>query len=171
MNNSNVARLNIEYLERQSFEQLQFLQVTAVVLGLGSNFQAEYYLPQVRKSLTELGQLRLSTALQNPDITATQEQPKPDYINQCVHLVLNESMTLIQLQQGFKKLEDQCGRQRDTEESSLKQVTIDIDILLVKLENNQNSLSNKVNNWIVMTEYFPFKEYEIAGVEELEIII
>ena len=171
MNNSNLARLNTDDLARQSFEQLQFLQVTAVVLGLGSNFQAEYYLPQVRKSLVKLGQIRLSTAFENPDITATQERPKPNYINQCVHLVLNESTTLIQLRQGLKKLEDQCGRQRETNESSSKQVTIDIDILSVKLENNQNSLSDKMHNWTIITERYPFADHEKIGVEELGIII
>ncbi len=165
-------------------EQLQQHSVSAVLLALGSNHHAEYYLPHVRKQLAELGKVSLSTAFQNPDFTATLAQPKPDYTNQCVYLSLTSTMTLQQLQQTFKKFEGDCKRQHLTEPSGIRQVTMDIDILLVKLSTDNNSLSDNntlldnstLNNecvtewvaqWIIMADRYPFKEHERVGVEEL----
>ncbi|WP_201584290.1 2-amino-4-hydroxy-6-hydroxymethyldihydropteridine diphosphokinase [Psychrobacter jeotgali] len=163
-------------------EALQQQSVSAVLLALGSNYQAQYYLPQVRKKLATLGQIQLSTPFQNSDFTATLEQPKPDYTNQCVYLVLTENMTLSELQQTFKKFEVDCGRQRAsevTEKNSIKIVPMDIDILLIKPSTNKNSLSknsiNRYNNkngeeWVIMANRYPFKAHEIIGLEELTLI-
>ena len=128
-----LADLNLEDLKQCAPEQLQMQSVTAVLLALGSNYQAEKYLPFVREKLTILGEIRLSTAFQNPDFTATLEHPKPDYTNQCVYLTLTSAMTLQQLQQTFKKIESDCGRQRCSEsiKNPIKIVTMDIDILLI----------------------------------------
>ena len=51
-------------------------------------------------------------------------------------------------------------------------MTIDIDILLIKLSKENNSLSKKptfksVFDWIVMADRYPFKAHEEAGVKEL----
>ncbi|AMN67442.1 2-amino-4-hydroxy-6-hydroxymethyldihydropteridine diphosphokinase [Psychrobacter sp. P11G5] len=167
--------LNLETLKKRPPEQLQAQSVTAVLLALGSNYQAEYYLPHVRQSLAALGDIQLSTAFQNPDFTSTKEQPKPDYTNQCVYLALKSEMTLQQLQQVFKQFECDCNRQRLTEPTApnqIKQVSMDIDILLIKTVLNENSLSNKITSewpeqWIVMADRYPFKAHERAGVEEL----
>ena len=161
--------MNLETLKKVAPEQLQQQPVTAVLLALGSNYQAEYYLSHVRKNLQGLGNIQLSTAFQNPDFTATFELPKPDYTNQCVYLKLESSMTLEKLQQTFKGFESDCHRQRLTElPTAIKQVTMDIDILLIKLSNNKNSLSNKyISEWIVMADRYPFKAHEKAGIEEL----
>jgi len=158
-------------------EILQAQSLVEVVLALGSNYQAEKYLPIARESLAALGEIRLSTAFQNPDFTATLEQPKPDYTNQCVHLALNTPMSLQELQQAFKLIESDCHRQRFIEaQTSIKQVTMDIDILLIQTGLNQNSLSNKSTStkiveyseqWIIMADRYPFKAHETAGVEEL----
>ena len=174
----NLTNLNLEDLKQYTPEQLQMQSVTAVLLALGSNYQAEKHLPFVREKLTILGEIRLSTAFQNPDFTATLEQPKPDYINQCVYLTLTSVMTLQQLQQSFKRLESDCGRQRCSEsiKHSIKIVTMDIDILLIKLEDKENSLSkNKASKeiakspkqWIIMADRYPFKAHERAGIKEL----
>ena len=161
--------MNLETLKKVAPEQLQQQPVTAVLLALGSNYQAEYYLSHVRKNLQGLGNIQLSTAFQNPDFTATFELPKPDYTNQCVYLKLESSMTLEKLQQGFKNFESDCDRQRLAElQTAIKKVTMDIDILLIKLSDNKNSLSNKyISGWVVMADRYPFKAHEKAGIEEL----
>lgn len=164
-----LAELNLETLEFCAPDALQAQSVTAVLLALGSNYQAENYLPRVHESLAMLGQITLSTAFQNPDFTATLEQPKPDYTNQCVYLSLTQSVTLKQLQQMFKNFESDCNRQRLTEAQTLiKKVTMDIDILLIKTALDKNSLSKKrASEWIVMTDRYPFKVHERVGIEEL----
>ena len=164
-----LADLNFHTLEKQAPEALQAQSVIAVLLALGSNYQAEIYLPIVRASLATLGEIKLSTAFQNPDFTATFELPKPDYTNQCVYLSLKSSMTLQQLQQTLKQFECDCHRQRSAEQSMLvKQVTMDIDVLLVHLDMNHNSLSNKSKfKWIIMADRYPFKRHEKAGIKEL----
>ncbi|MGP5212379.1 MULTISPECIES: 2-amino-4-hydroxy-6-hydroxymethyldihydropteridine diphosphokinase [Psychrobacter] len=168
----NLADLSLETLKKQTPEQLETQSVTAVLLALGSNYQAEHYLPLVRKDLAALGEIQLSTAFENPDFTSTEAQPKPDYTNQCVYLCLIEPMTLQQLQQVFKNLEGDCHRQRLTEaQTPIKKVTMDIDILLIETFINKNSLSSNKNfeesNWIVMADRYPFKAHERAGIEEL----
>ena len=164
MTDNNVAHTNIDLLPRQIFKQLQAQTVKAVVISLGSNHQAEQYLATVREKLSDLGKIKLSTPLQNPDITATTDQPKPDYINQCAYLSLTTPLTLQQLQQLFKQLENDCNRQRQVKSTAIKQVaikqvTMDIDILLVNLES--------ASEWIVMTERYPFEDHEVSGLGEL----
>ena len=161
--------MNLDTFKRIALEQLQQQPVTAVLLALGSNYQAEKHLPRVRENLTALGKIKLSTAFKNPDFTATLELPKPDYTNQCVYLKLESTMTLEKLQQVFKNFESDCHRQRLTElPMAIKQVTMDIDILLIKLSIKNNSLSNKnISEWVVMADRYPFKAHEKAGIEEL----
>ena len=183
----NLADLSLETLKKQTPEQLQTQSVTAVLLALGSNYQAKHYLPLVRKDLAALGEIQLSTAFENPDFTSTKAQPKPDYTNQCVYLRLTKPVTLQQLQQVFKDLEGDCHRQRLTEaQTPIKKVTMDIDILLIEkllieklliekllieVVSDKNSLSSnkefEESNWIVMADRYPFKAHERAGVEEL----
>ena len=173
----NLANLNLDDLKKYAPEQLQTHSVRALLLALGSNYQAEKYLARVRETLADLGEIQLSTAFQNPDFTATPELPKPDYTNQCIYLTLTSAMTLQQLQQTFKKFESECNRQRLTEaQTSIKQVTIDIDILLIRLDDKKNSLSRNTvskkiakspNQWIIMADRYPFKAHDRAGVEEL----
>ena len=156
-------------------ETLQAQPVKAVLLALGSNHDAQIHLPRVRERLTSIGAITLSTAFQNPDFTATIELPKPDYTNQCVHILLMSPMTLQQLQQIFKQFECDCNRQRLTEtQAPIKKVTMDIDILLIALDKN-NSLSNhkdfKRSKWIIMADRYPFKAHERAGLEELTTVI
>ena len=135
-------------------------QIRAALLAIGSNYQAEYYLAKVAGQLPTLGEILVSTPLQNPDFTATVEQPKPDYVNQCVLLSLHAPMSLSALQKVLKDFEVKCDRHRNDEldnrndelDSSCKiegesaqalsgegsgyhskRVTMDIDILMVQL--------------------------------------
>lgn len=159
---------NFASLERREPEALQAHSVTAVLLALGSNYQAATYLPVVQEHLAALGQIQLSTAFQNPDFTATVEHPKPDYTNQCVYLSLKTPMTVQQLQQTCKQFEWECHRCRQTESESIRRVTMDIDILLIKLADNKNSLSKvDKSKWIIMADRYPFKAHEAAGIDEL----
>lgn len=169
MMHKTLTNLNTEALEKQSPEALQAHSVAAVVLALGSNYQAQKYLPIAREHLRALGEIQLSTAFQNPDFTATLEFPKPDYTNQCVYLSLKSPTTLCQLEQTLKQFERECHRQRLVEEQTLiKKVTIDIDVLLVNLQMNKNSLSNlRKPKWVVIETRYPFKTHEAAGIEEL----
>lgn len=169
MSHKALAELTLDGLKRRAPEPLQTQSVTAVILALGSNYQAEKHLPRIREKLAALGEIHLSTAFQNPDFTATLDQPKPDYTNQCVYLVLTAPLTLQQLQQRFKRFERDCHRERLTElQTPIKQVTMDIDILVIKLTNNKNSLSkDKSSEWIIMADRYPFKAHESTGVEEL----
>ena len=173
-----LADLNLEDLKQCAPEQLQTHSVSAVLLALGSNYQAEKYLPRAREQLAALGEIQLSTAFQNPDFTATPELPKPDYTNQCVYLTLTSAMTLQQLQQTFKKIESDCGRQRCSEsiKNPIKKVAMDIDILLIKLDDRKNSLINHLapkkivktsEQWIIMADRYPLKAHERAEVQEL----
>ena len=173
----NLANLNLDDLKKYAPEQLQTHSVRALLLALGSNYQAEKHLARVRGTLADLGEIQLSTAFQNPDFTATPELPKPDYTNQCVYLTLTSAMTLQQLQQTFKKFESDCNRQRLTEAQTLIKrpieiVTMDIDILLIETAFNKNSLSKKEiskspKQWVIMADRYPFKAHERAGIEEL----
>ncbi len=161
----------VESLTRCEPEALQAQPVTAVLLALGSNHDADIHLPRIRENLAALGEMQLSTAFQNPDFTSTAAQPKPDYTNQCVHITLASPKTLQQLQQIFKQFEYDCNRQRLTEAQKLiKKVTMDIDILLIALD-KKNSLSKNNNfensKWIIMADRYPFKAHERAGLEEL----
>ena len=161
-----------ESLTRCQPEALQSQPVTAVLLALGSNHDADIHLPRVRESLAALGKIQLSTAFQNPDFTSTEAQPKPDYTNQCVHILLMSPMTLQQLQQIFKQFECDCNRQRLTEtQAPIKKVTMDIDILLIQSAIDRNSLSKnnniKQSKWIIMADRYPFKVHEKAGIQEL----
>ena len=169
--------LNLATLTQCAPETLQAQSVAAVMLALGSNYQAEKYLPLARKHLSALGEIRLSTAFQNPDFTATSEQPKPDYTNQCVHLALTTPMSLQQLQHTFKMLEGDCNRCRQIETNQVRLVTMDIDILMVKLATIENSLSKNsvskpmpdwvASDWIIMADRYPFKAHEETGINEL----
>jgi len=164
--------LNLTTFTQCAPETVQAQPVVELVLALGSNYQADKYLPLVRESLAALGEISLSTAFQNPDFTATIELPKPDYTNQCVHLTLTTPISLQQLQQTFKTLEGDCNRCRQTEPNQIRRVTIDIDILLIKLSKENNSLSKKLvskpmSDWIIMADRYPFKAHEEAGVREL----
>lgn len=177
--NLDTDNLGTGILEKHAPEESQAQLVTAVLLALGSNYQAEKYLAMVRERLAALGEIQLSTAFQNPDFTATPELPKPDYTNQCIYLSLKSPMTLQQLQQTFKRFECECHRQRSIEPSMpTKKVTMDIDILLVNVPannvpvNNKNSLSKKnaathTSKWIIMADRYPFKTHEKVGIKEL----
>ena len=73
--------IDIATLNQYEPKYLQAQMVMAVILALGSNHRAAEYLSRVREKLATLGKLECSAAFENPDFTATKEQPKPNYTN------------------------------------------------------------------------------------------
>ena len=169
MTNQNLADVTIDDLEQCTFSALQQQKVSALVVALGSNYAADKHLPFIRQRLQALGDIKLSTAFQNPDFTATTEQPKPDYTNQCVYLRLKKPVTLSELQRLFRTFEAECGRARFTDvQPSLRLVTMDIDILLIETARHKNSLIHLLESkWVIIADRYPFKAHEITGINEL----
>ena len=181
-----VLPTTMSQLQHCAPNDIQADRVAAVLLALGSNHHAAYYLARVRENLQELGQITLSLPIQNADFTATIVQPKPDYTNQCVYLELDTVMSLQQLQQIFKLFEHKCHRVRESHkvhESNVtlslseqpqmtlpphgwRQVTMDIDILLIQLA-DKPSVQKAQDNWIIMADRYPFKAHELAGITAL----
>ncbi|MDO5769911.1 MAG: 2-amino-4-hydroxy-6-hydroxymethyldihydropteridine diphosphokinase, partial [Psychrobacter sp.] len=148
-----IPSLPLSQIGHRSPAVLAHHKIKAALLAIGSNYQAEYYLAKVAEQLTALGEMQVSTPLQNPDFTATVEQPKPDYVNQCLLLSLHAPMNLSALQKVLKGFEAKCDRHRDNESNSScklegggnqalsekgggyhsSRVTMDIDILMVQL--------------------------------------
>lgn len=252
-----ILSLSLSQIGRCSPTVLAHHKIRAALLAIGSNYQAEYYLAKVAQQLPALGEMQVSTPLQNPDFTATVEQPKPDYVNQCLLLSLHAPMSLSALQKVLKDFEAKCDRHRNDEldnrndelDSSCKieggsaqalsersggyhskRVTMDIDILMVQLGQDLisnspdftiNSLSSQIvdahgdsrvafedqaalnqdvlsqsafqqktfkltafkqtianqstsersipteNEWLIMTDRYPFKAHEMLGIKEL----
>lgn len=170
----------------------QSKKVAQVVLSLGSNQQAEKYLTYATKILANLGQMACSVPFVNPDFTATPQQPKPDYTNQCILLKLDSTLSLSEIMTLNQRLENDCQRQRQSQQEHLspvsinmrdsceddgdnncnckcnideptliKQVTLDIDLLAVQLQNE--------DTWHRIFERYPFKNHEIVGLQALKL--
>lgn len=157
----------------------------AILVELGSNESAQKHLEQARGVLTDMAvQAVWSTEFINPDYTATPDNPKPDYTNQCGYLVLdnsdknldssNDLETLGELIKTTKVIEKKIQRDFhaanqiisvDTEyfletiaEPKNRQVIIDIDVLAFKKQGS---------GWIGIEERYPFKHHEWVGINEL----
>ena len=145
-------------------ETVGALPIVQVVLALGSNHQAQKHLAYVQEKMTTLGAVQYSKAYQNPDFTATPERPKPDYVNQCVYLRLDDARTLAELRQLFAALESDCQRCRmpatPHAPHAVRLVTMDIDILLIKA-------TAPAAAWQLLSNRVPLKAHERIGVAEL----
>jgi len=150
----------IDNLNTITPEKVDALLISEVVLALGSNYQAEKHLAYVQNKLAALGQVQCSAAYQNPDFTATPERPKPDYVNQCMYLRLYQAHTLSALQSAFAVLETDCNRCRTATTDSVRLVTMDIDILLIRV-NEANAV------WQLLSNRMPLKAHERIGVNAL----
>ncbi|WP_230657691.1 hypothetical protein [Psychrobacter sp. I-STPA10] len=88
--------------------------VGQVFLSLGSNHNPKQHLAYARGVLSELGQIRCSPELVNPDFTATKAQPKPDYTNQCLLLSLSAAVSTAEFVAMMAQIEADCQRQRQS---------------------------------------------------------
>ena len=155
------------------------------IVELGSNQEAQHHLKLSRDALeAEAVSAHWSTEYINPDYTATPENPKPDYTNQCGYLQLDPNhnhddddktpQSLGELVKASKVLEKQIQQdfyqaeqinQLDVDtllksiaEPKNRQVIIDIDILAIMTESE---------GIIAVAERYPFKHHEWVGLIEL----
>lgn len=155
------------------------------IVELGSNQKAQHHLKLSRAALeAKAVSASWSTEYINPDYTATPENPKPDYTNQCGYLQLHlnhnhdddgkTSQSLGELVKASKVLEKQIQQDFyqaeqidkldvDTLLKSIvgpknRQVIIDIDILAIMTESE---------GIIAVAERYPFKHHEWVGLIEL----
>lgn len=159
--------------------EISDLKPIAYIVELGSNHQASHNLQQARMALMQYSdQAHWSTEYINPDYTATESNPKPDYTNQCGYLTVNQDeqtpQSLGDLVKASKVIEKkiECDfyeadkiNQLDVDyllpsisKSRERQVIIDIDILAIKTE------SGRV---IALAERYPFKQHEWVGLAEV----
>ena len=155
------------------------------IVELGSNQKAQHHLKLSRDALeAEAVSAHWSTEYINPDYTATPENPKPDYTNQCGYLQLDPNhnhddddktpQSLGELVKASKVLEKQIQQDfyqaeqinkldvdtllKSIVEPKNRQVIIDIDILAIMTESE---------GIIAVAERYPFKHHEWVGLIEL----
>lgn len=151
-----------------------------MLIAIGSNDNAAYYLPIAHAKLSKLGSVILSDALINPDFTATVQHPKPDYTNQCAYLLLDAPQSSATLIKQFKQIETDCDRVRplastlstiatnskdankrhdNKHHQKVKLVSMDIDILAIKGVGQ--------SAWVMINKRLPLKSHEIIGLSQL----
>ena len=155
------------------------------IVELGSNQKAQHHLKLSRAALeAKAVSASWSTEYINPDYTATPENPKPDYTNQCGYLQLDPNhnhdddgktpQSLGELVKASKVLEKQIQQDfyqaeqinkldvdtllKSIVEPKNRQVIIDIDILAIMTESE---------GIIAVAERYPFKHHEWVGLIEL----
>lgn len=155
------------------------IEVTELLLAIGSNDQADYHLAQAREQLARLGKMVISEPLVNPDFTATPDTPKPDYTNQCVYIDLNKVLSFLELSEYLGAIEVRCQRQRPPDTAlvadgskhknhpsaaalavpAIKLVSLDIDILGFKRQAD--------GQWRLIQRRLPLKQHERIGLQQL----
>lgn len=160
----------------------QPILVGCVFLSLGSNHNACQHLAYAREVIGRLGDMQCSPELVNPDFTATLQQPKPDYTNQCILLSLLNPVDSVEFLAMMAQIEKDCQRQRatlpdseamtsgktsanNTEQGDKKLykpklVTLDIDLLALQ--------PRQQNIWYRLAERYPFKAHELYGMRALK---
>jgi len=92
------------------------------IIALGSNVDAEHYLPLAVEALTELGQVRkVSTAYENP---AVGPPGQPDFLNAAVWLETDKGPD--SLRQHLHAIELQLGRGRGGDRYAPRTVDLDL---------------------------------------------
>uniref|UniRef100_A5WEV1 6-hydroxymethyl-7,8-dihydropterin pyrophosphokinase n=1 Tax=Psychrobacter sp. (strain PRwf-1) TaxID=349106 RepID=A5WEV1_PSYWF len=155
-------------------------QPIGYVVELGSNEAADRHLVQARQCLSQLAKNSVwSTEFVNPDYTATEDNPKPDYTNQCGYLIMGvhtalDNPSLGELIKTTKIIEKQIQNEffeaqklsqldvhsviHNMSEPKNRRVIIDIDVLAIKTADNE---------LIGIAERYPFKHHEWVGLQEL----
>lgn len=149
------------------------------IVELGSNQKASQHLSQSRAALeAQAISFHWSTEYINPDYTATVDNPKLDYTNQCGYLMIKQgegqSLCLGELVRASKIIEKtiqqnfyEAKKLNELDVDSLLQsitepknrvVIIDIDILAIITDSGQV---------IAVEERYPFKHHEWVGLAEL----
>lgn len=156
--------------------------VDGAVLSLASNVAPDVHLPACRQSLADIGRVTLSAVNQNACQFADNHAPKQHaavqiapYHNQIAVVMLNHAMPYAKLWQLSKQLERDNGRQACTKPN----VTLDVDILAVRLAAEQISLPPIVlpaaareaaiqrGDWQLLARRLPLASYDRAGLASL----
>lgn len=137
--------------------------VTACLLSLASNYQADSHLTQLRHQLQQnlaldlaIEQLWLSDIIISPDSKPTANCPI--YHNQMALLVFRSPIAYHDLHQVTKQLETLAHRQ-DFEKPI---VTLDVDIIAVKV-----AIESENTGWKVLERRLPLASYEQQGLQQL----
>lgn len=94
------------------------------IIALGSNVDAESYLPLAVEALTELGRVhKVSTAYENP---AVGPPGQPDFLNAAVWLQTDEEPDV--LRRHLHEIESRLGRERQSDRYAPR--TVDLDLCL-----------------------------------------
>jgi len=97
--------------------------VVNVLLGMGSNIEAEYHLTQAAQALRQrFGEVVFSSVYQSPAVGMDGD----DFLNACC--TLNSALSESELKACLKKMEDVQGRDRS--KGSWKPRTLDLDVLM-----------------------------------------
>lgn len=140
------------------------LNVTHLLVALGSNDDPKKNLPTAIQQLKALGHIQLSDDFVNPDFTATKSNSKPDYTNQCAIIKLDMPSTLQQVVKTLKQIELDCFRDKtlttnDKTSQKIRLVSMDIDVLAIRSVNSAH--------WQAIKKRYPFKEHEWVGIKQL----
>ncbi len=134
-----------------SLQTAKNLTPNYLLIALGSNYQAQFFLNFARQQLATFGKVQFSSVLINPDY---RNPNNPKYSNQCAIIFIEKKRSLSIIIQQLKLLEIACQRQKNQ-----PLVTLDIDVLAIKTEKNPH--------WQIIEKRYPFKPHEIIGINEL----
>ncbi|MFC0820806.1 2-amino-4-hydroxy-6-hydroxymethyldihydropteridine diphosphokinase [Moraxella marmotae] len=129
--------------------------IQAVVLALGSNYQADAAFGVALEQLATLGVICLSDKNVAQDFTGRSRRL---YHNACAYLLLNQATDYQTLNEQCKAIERLCGRDNAKKTAEFDyQVAMDIDILAVYAQ----------GLWKINTARLPLKAHDIAGVAQV----
>lgn len=156
----------------KSLIEIDSIPIEGMIVALGSNSKnASLSLRVAREELENVYQQAVwSSEFVNPDYTATIDNPRPDYTNQCGYLLFSESNStkfITDITQQCKLIESIVKTEAGNKATSIhtdgldkpqyKIILIDIDVLAVK-----TSLG-----LIAIKKRYPFRKHEWIGIEEL----
>ena len=190
----NESRSGFHISQCLALQQVLGVVPIGYVVELGSNVQAKHHLQQARAALeVQASSAHWSTELINPDYTATADNPKPPYTNQCGYLKLMHNpldpLTLGELVDASKKIEKriehafynpQLPNQAKRSNQSMQQKqskqwekeggvssTADSTFKKVIIDIDILAILTESEEIIALKERYPFKSHEWIGLTEL----
>jgi len=135
------------------------------IIALGSNVDAERYLPQAVAALTELGSVRkVSTAYENP---AVGPPGQPDFLNAAVWLETDEAPD--SLRRSLHDIELRLGRERGADRYAPRTVDLDLCMWDRKVDDRSDhplpdpDLLTRAYLAAVVAELLPDLEHPVTG--------
>lgn len=141
--------------------------VSACLLALASNIEAERHLAACRQALGQCGELVVSPVLINECQKKVDGISVPAYHNQVALLRFNSAISYPSLMSVTKQLEQANGRAN----SAKPLVTLDVDILAVKPSAKALAVDAMWtaigDDWLALTRRLPLASYDQYGVAHL----